>query len=86
MVSNDLSNGAFVDIETALKTFRSPDLTNYPELAGYTREQIYDETIGGGALYLAARMVRTMDLQTWPFASNRSSGGGRIVPRRVCLR
>ena len=50
MVSNDLSNGAFVDIETALKAIRSPDLSNYPELAGYTREQIYDEKIGGGAL------------------------------------
>jgi predicted RNA methylase len=51
-----------MDIETALRTFRSPDLATYPELAGYTREQIYDGTIGGGALYLAAAMARTMDL------------------------
>jgi SAM-dependent methyltransferase len=52
-----------MDIEAALATFRSPNLADYPELAGYTAEQIYDETIGGGALYLAARMTRTMDLQ-----------------------
>ena len=31
-----------MDIETALRTFRSPNLANYPELAGYTRGQIYD--------------------------------------------
>ena len=64
-----------MDIDTALRTFRMPDLANYPELAGYTREQIYDETIGGGALYLAARMVRTMDLQ--PLHSYRA--GSRAI-------
>ena len=32
-----LETESFVDIETALKTFRSPDLSKYPELAGYTR-------------------------------------------------
>jgi hypothetical protein len=53
---------AVMNIEEARATFRSPRLADYPELAGYTREQIYDETIGGGALYLAARMVRTMTL------------------------
>jgi SAM-dependent methyltransferase len=52
-----------MNIEEAQVTFRSPKLADYPELAGYTREQIYDETIGGGALYLAARMVRTMTLK-----------------------
>jgi len=52
-----------MDIETAKATFRSPNRANYPELAGYTREQIYDETMGGGALYLAATMARTMDLR-----------------------
>ncbi len=52
-----------MDIESALKAFRSPNPADYPELAGYTCEQIYDETMGGGALYLAARMARTMDLR-----------------------
>ena len=27
-----------MDIDTALRTFRTPDLANYPELAGYTRK------------------------------------------------
>lgn len=52
-----------MDIDEAKRTFRSPERGDYPELAGYTREQIYDETIGGGALYLAARMTRTMHLR-----------------------
>ena len=51
-----------MNIQEAQATFRSPNLADYPELAGYSREQIYDETIGGGALYLAARMVRTLRL------------------------
>ena len=69
-------NRSLMDIETALKTFRSPDLSNYPELAGYTREQIYDETIGGGALYLAARMVRTMDLHPGQLVLDLGCGHG----------
>ena len=27
-----------MDIETARRTLRMPDLANYPELAGYTRD------------------------------------------------
>lgn len=65
-----------VDIETALETFRSPDPAGYPELAGYTRAQIYDETIGGGALYLAARMVRTMDLRPGQLVLDLGCGHG----------
>lgn len=42
--------------------YRSPDRANYPELRGYTRDEIYEDCMGGGALYLAARMVRTMRL------------------------
>jgi SAM-dependent methyltransferase len=52
-----------MDIETAKATFRSPNWADYPELAGYTREQIYDKTMGGGALYLAAHMARSMGLR-----------------------
>jgi SAM-dependent methyltransferase len=52
-----------MNLQDAKATFRSPNLDDYPELKGYTREQIYDETIGGGALYLAAKMVRSMNLK-----------------------
>jgi hypothetical protein len=38
--------------------YRSPDRADYPELQGYTRDEIYEDCIGGGALYLAARMAR----------------------------
>ena len=40
--------------------YRSPDRAEYPELDGYTRDEIYEDSLGGGALYLAARMARTM--------------------------
>jgi hypothetical protein len=43
-------------------TYRSPDRTGYPELDGYTRDEIYEDCLGGGALYLAARMVRSLSL------------------------
>ena len=52
-----------MDIEQAKAPFRSPNPSDYPELSGYTREQIYDETIGAGALYLAARLARALDLR-----------------------
>jgi len=52
-----------VDIEQARARFRSPDRADYPELQGYTRDETYRDCFGGGALYLAARMVRTMRLK-----------------------
>lgn len=42
--------------------YRSPNRADYPELDGYTRDEIYEGCMGGGALYLAARMARTMRL------------------------
>jgi len=42
--------------QAAIRTFRAADRSLYPELAGYTSGQIYEDTIGGGALYLAARI------------------------------
>ncbi len=52
-----------MNVQAAIADFRSPKRADYPELAGYAREEIYDQTIGGGALYLAAKMVRTMHLR-----------------------
>jgi len=52
-----------LDLEAVTKDLRSPDPAAYPELAGYSREQLYHDCCGGGALYLAARMVRTMTLR-----------------------
>lgn len=50
-------------IERARATYRGPNRDDYPELAGYTRDEIYEDCMGGGALYLAAKMARTMDLR-----------------------
>jgi SAM-dependent methyltransferase len=65
-----------LDIRTAQATFRAPNPADYPELAGYTREQIYNETMGGGALFLAARMGRTMGLQPGQIVLDLGCGRG----------
>ncbi len=49
-------------IEAAIAAFHSPDRNDYPELAGYTRDELYEDCSGGGGLYLAVRMLRTMRL------------------------
>jgi len=41
-------------------SYRSPIRADYPELREYTRDEIYEDCLGGGALFLAARMARTM--------------------------
>lgn len=51
-----------MDMNKVAKDYRSPDRAGYPELRGYTRDEIYDGCMGGGALYLAARMARTIRL------------------------
>jgi cyclopropane fatty-acyl-phospholipid synthase-like methyltransferase len=50
------------EIETILSMFRSPDINQYPELQGYSRDECYRDFFGGGGLYLAVRMLRTMRL------------------------
>ena len=42
-------------IRTFLSNFRAPDRACYPELAEYTRDEIYEDFFGGGGLYLAAQ-------------------------------
>ena len=65
-----------MDIAEAIATFRSPDRAAYPELAEYTRDEIYQDCIGGGALYLAARMVRTMSLKPGDIVMDLGCGRG----------
>ena len=47
-------------VSDTIASFRMPDRSRYPELDGYTRDEIYEDFFGGGGLYLAARMVRAM--------------------------
>src|SRR5512141_1088491 len=51
-----------IDVETAIRGLRAPDRSRYPELADYTRDELYADCFGGGGLYLAARMARTLSL------------------------
>src|SRR5512139_1125174 len=56
--------------------YRSPNRADYPELQGYTRDEIYEDCLGGGALYLAARMVRTMRLSPGAIVLDLGCGKG----------
>ena len=44
-------------------TFRRIDRSAYPELRGYSDEEIWRDNMGPGALYLAARMSRHLDVK-----------------------
>jgi cyclopropane fatty-acyl-phospholipid synthase-like methyltransferase len=52
--------GLAVNIEKAIASLRAPNRADYQELGAYSREECYRDCIGGGGLYLAARMARTM--------------------------
>lgn len=56
-------NRSVEEIQTILSTFRAPDQSQYPELLGYSRDECYQDFFGGGGLYLALHMLRTMRLQ-----------------------
>jgi SAM-dependent methyltransferase len=59
-----------------LLSFRTPDRSRYPELAGYERDQMYEDFYGGGGLYLATRMLRTMHLRTGDIVLDLGCGKG----------
>lgn len=56
--------------------YRSPDRAAYPELVEYTRDEIYEDCMGGGALYLAARMARMMRLRPGDLVLDLGCGKG----------
>lgn len=51
------------EIEKALASFSRPDRTKYPELSGYSEDECYEDFFGGGGLYLAVQMARTLRLR-----------------------
>jgi len=51
------------EIQKILSTFQAPDPARYPELDGYSRDQCYEDFFGGGGLYLAIQMTRTLRLE-----------------------
>ena len=56
-------NRSTQEIQEILSTFHFPDRARYPELEEYSRDDIYDDFFGGGGLYLATRMARTLHLR-----------------------
>lgn len=48
-------------IEEIKRTFQSPNIADYPELAEYSRSEIYENKMGPGGLFLAARMSRELN-------------------------
>jgi SAM-dependent methyltransferase len=51
------------EIQKILATFRRPDRACYPELDEYSRDECYQDFFGGGGLYLAVEMLRTLRLK-----------------------
>jgi ubiquinone/menaquinone biosynthesis C-methylase UbiE len=63
-------------IRDIIATFRAPDRSQYPELDGYTRDELYQDCSGGGGLYLATRMIRTMRLRAGDIVLDLGCGKG----------
>ncbi|HLO17350.1 MAG TPA: methyltransferase domain-containing protein [Anaerolineales bacterium] len=55
-------NRSAEEIEGILASFRAPDRSKYPELQGYSGDEMYKDFFGGGGLYLATQMVCTLRL------------------------
>jgi SAM-dependent methyltransferase len=51
------------EIEKVLASFTRPDRVKYPELDGYSDDECYRDFFGGGGLYLAVEMLRTLHLR-----------------------
>lgn len=56
--------------------YRYPNRDHYPELKEYSRDQIYEDGLGGGRLYLAAKMTRTMHLKPGDIVLDLGCGQG----------
>ena len=52
-----------MDIDQIKKEFRLLDISKYPEIAKYSRDEIYDMKMGPGGLFLATLMARKLNLK-----------------------
>jgi SAM-dependent methyltransferase len=64
-------------IRVVLETYRTPDRSQYPELDGYSRDEMYEDFSGGGGLYLAIHMARTMRLHAGDIVLDLGCGMGQ---------
>jgi cyclopropane fatty-acyl-phospholipid synthase-like methyltransferase len=63
-------------IRDLIARFQPPDRAHYPELARYTRDEIYEDFFGGGGLYLAVHMTRTLHLRPGDIVLDLGCGKG----------
>ncbi len=59
-----------------ISDFQPPDRARYPELADYTRDELYEDFFGGGGLFLATRMARTLQLKAGDVVLDLGCGKG----------
>jgi SAM-dependent methyltransferase len=64
------------EIEKILASFSRPDRTKYPELNGYSDDDCYRDFFGGGGLYLAVEMLRTLRLRAGDLVLDLGCGKG----------
>ena len=60
----------------AIAQLHAPDCSRYPELDGYTRDELYEDCQGGGGLYLVVRMARTLQLKPGDIVLDLGCGKG----------
>lgn len=63
-------------IRGIIASFHAPERSQYSELDGYTRNELYEDFFGGGGMYLATRMIRTMNSRTGDIVLDIGCGKG----------
>jgi SAM-dependent methyltransferase len=70
-------NRSIAEIEEIISSYKAPDRAEYPELQEYSRNECYQDFFGGGGLYLATHMARTLHLKPNDLVLDLGCGKGR---------